>query len=125
VSEDWMRWYDHSWARPFVLSRWTFMRKHWHPGARRLARWRSLYWTLLRRWDSEICARCGSPVRVVFHVPDAIWECAAGFAVTKRDPGGEAAPGVLCVSCVTDLAREAGLPYLRWTCSTDDSGMVG
>ena len=57
-----------------------------------------------------------------FHVPDAIWEAVTGHA---RYPDGEAAPGILCIPCVDDLADEAGLTYLRWTCALDDSVMRG
>lgn len=121
---EWWRWYDHPLARPLVLSRWTFMGgKHWHPSHKRLARLRALYWTLIRRHETEICARCGSPVRVVFHVPDAIWAAATGYG--HRFPDGQAAPGVLCIPCVSDLAKEAGIPFLRWTCATDDSVLRG
>jgi hypothetical protein len=113
-------WYDHRLVRRFVLARFV-RRKHWHPRARHLARVRWLYWVLIRGWDSEICGRCGGPVRVVFHVPDWIWERAAGFRGSNaRSPGGESAGGVLCISCVDDLADDVGLPYLRWTCDTRD-----
>jgi hypothetical protein len=116
------RWYNRSLVRRFILARFV-RRKHWHPTALRLARLRWLYWVLIRGWDSEICGRCGGPVKVVFHVPDAIWEAVTGYG--GRSPGGESAPGILCVPCVDDLAEEAGLPFLRWTCATDDSVMVG
>lgn len=120
---EWWRWYDHPVARPFVLARYSFMRKFWHPRRQRLARIRLLYWVLIRRHETEICAMCGGPVRVVFHVPDAIWEAATGYG--GRRPDGESAPGVLCIPCVSDLAEDAGLPFLRWTCATDDSVLRG
>lgn len=120
--EPWMRWYDLPGLRRIALARFSFMRKAWMPGHRRLARLRALYWVLLRGHDTEICNYCGGPVGLVFHAPDAIWETVTGYA---RHPSGEAAPGVLCIPCVDFLyARaaprgEAG--YLRWTCVTDDS----
>jgi hypothetical protein len=113
------RWYE---CNPFYqlsLARWAFTKKAWHPKHKRLARLRSLYWTLIRFHSTEICACCGGPVRVVFHAPDWIWEVATGYG--PRFPDGQAAPGVLCPPCLSDLAKEAGLPFLRWTCSTDDS----
>lgn len=121
-AEPWMRWYDLPGLRRLALARFSFMRKPWHPGCRRLARLRALYWVLLRGHDTEICHYCGGPVRVVFHVPDAIWGAVTGKA---RTPGGEAALGILCVPCVDDLALNAGLPFLRWTCATDDTPMRG
>lgn len=124
--EPWMRWYDLPGIRRLALARFSFMRKAWRQDARRLARVRALYWVLIRGWDSEICARCGGPVRVVFHAPDWIWEVVTGFA---RYPSGEAAPGCLCVPCVDDL-YDAAVPrgnhgFLRWTCAADDSVMTG
>ena len=121
---DYMNWPE-NWVRRALLARYSFMRKGWHRRSRRLARLRALYWVLVRGHDSEICARCGGPVRVVFHVPDAIWEAASGFLNAARSPGGESGAGVLCIPCVDDLAHEAGLMVLIWTCSFDDSVMVG
>ena len=103
--------------------KWAFLWKTWHPDRKRLARWRALYWWIVRRYETEICARCGGPVRVVFHVPDKIWEAVTGYG--GRAPDGESAPGILCPACVDDLAAAAGLPFLRWTCATDDSVMRG
>lgn len=108
--------------RRIVLADWSIRRRHWRADRKRLARLRSLYWILVRNYETEICQRCGGPVRVVFHAPDAIWQTVTGHA---RYESGESAPGVLCPPCVDDLADEAGLPYLRWTCSTDDSVMRG
>lgn len=120
--EPWMRWYDLPGLKRIALSRFSFMRKAWHTPHRRLARLRALYWVLIRGWDSEICGCCGGPVKVVFHTPDWIWETVTGYA---RYLDGEAAPGCLCVPCVSDL-YSAAVPrgdagYLRWTCTADDS----
>lgn len=122
-----MRWYDHPAARRFALARWSFRRKNWHPQAKRLARLRSLYWVLVRGHYCEICGVCGGPVRLVFHVPDALWERFCGFTGSRRSPGGEAAYGVLCPACFDDLhkASSGRGEYLRWTCSSDDEVMVG
>lgn len=117
------RWYE---CNPFYqlsLARWAITNKGWHPKAKRLARLRNLYWVLLRFHDTEICAICGGPVLVVYHAPDAIWEAATGYG--PRFPSGESAPGCLCPRCLSDLAKEAGLPYLRWTCRTEDWVMRG
>jgi len=115
-------WYDREPFRRIVLSRFL-RRKTWHPTRLRFAVLRYLYWTLIRGYECETCRRCGGPVRVVFHVPDGIWETVTGYG--PRSPGGESAPGVLCPPCVSDLAKQAGLPFLRWTCATDDSGLRG
>jgi len=88
----------------------------------RAAMLRGLYWWIIRLWETELCQHCGRPVRIVYHAPDAIWEAATGKA---RHPSGEAASGILCPACLSDLAKEAGLPFLRWTCVTDDSVMFG
>ena len=88
----------------------------------RFARLRLIWWYIVRRYESELCQRCGRPVGLVFHAPDAIWERITGEA---RSPGGEAGGGVLCPYCVDDLATAKGLPFLRWTCATDDSVMRG
>lgn len=79
----------------------------------RVAMLRSLYWSLLRRYKSELCQHCGRPVRVVFHAPDDIWEAATGFA---RRPDDESAAGVLCPPCVDELAEPKLAGYLDWTC---------
>lgn len=92
----------------------------------RLAMLRALYWMIVRRYETELCQHCGRPVRIVFHVPDWVWETVTGRA---RYPDGEAAPGILCPPCVGDLYSaavprgEAG--FLRWTCAADDSVMYG
>jgi hypothetical protein len=74
---------------------------------------RTIYWWLIRRYELELCQHCGRPVRVVFHVPDDIWELATGCA---RRPDGEAAPGVLCPPCVDELVEPQVDGYLSWTC---------
>lgn len=78
-----------------------------------------------RRFDNRAAkwrARCGRPVRLVYHAPDWIWEAVTGRA---RHPSGEAAPGILCPRCLDDLADAKGLPFLRWTCATSDEAMYG
>ncbi len=86
------------------------------------ARFRMLYWLLVRRYKYEICHHCGRPVKVVFHVPDEIWEIITGNA---RSYNGEAGAGILCAPCVSILAKKAALPFLRWTCTTDDRVLYG
>jgi hypothetical protein len=119
------KWYECQPFHQILLLRWSLTRKGWHPKRKRLARLRSFYWTLFRLHETEICARCGGPVKLCFHVPDAIWKAHAGFAQTKRDSGGESAPGVLCPGCFTDLAAENGAHCLWWTCGFDDELMRG
>lgn len=119
-----MRWYDLPGLRRVALARFSFMRKARRADRRRFARLRALYWVLVRGWDTEICGRCGGPVRVVFHAPDWIWETVTGHA---RSPGGEAAPGCLCIPCVDQLyaaaVQRGDAGFLRWTCAADDSVM--
>ena len=88
---------------------------------RRAMLW-ALYWMLVRRYKTELCQRCGRPVDLAYHAPDAIWEAVTGRA---RHPDGHAAPGILCPSCLGVLAKAKGLPFLRWTCSTTDEVMYG
>ena len=83
---------------------------------------RGLYWWVIRQYETELCQHCGRPVRLVYHAPDWIWEAVTGKA---RSPGGEAAPGILCPRCLSDLAEGKGLPFLRWTCSTTDEVLYG
>jgi hypothetical protein len=99
--------------RRLVLSRLAFHTPT-YVRRRRLAWLRSLYWWLIRNYESEICDRCGGPVEVVFHAPDAIWELATGY---PRFPDGEAAPGCLCVACVDELVEPKIDGYLTWTCA--------
>jgi hypothetical protein len=110
--------------RRLYMLRWYLLRgKRWFKGAGLLARLRGAYWAVVRGWDCEICSDCGRPVRLVFHVPDALWEQITGCA---RSPGGESAPGILCPDCVTRRYNALNTPtFLRWTCRTDDSVMVG
>jgi hypothetical protein len=101
--------------------KWLFER-NWHLSHKRLARLRAAYWWVIRLYPTEICKCCGAPVNLVFHVPDAIWAQVTGYG--ERSPGGESAPGILCPNCVNDLAQDMGI-FLRWTCTTDDSVLVG
>ena len=97
---------------------WFYTQKFDNPAAR----WRARYWIYVRRYKTELCQHCGRPVRLVYHAPDWIWEAVTGKA---RHPSGESASGILCPRCLDDLADEAGLPYLRWTCATTDEVMYG
>jgi hypothetical protein len=122
----WKCWYDHLPRRLYML-RWYLAHagKSWHPEVTFAAKARALYWSLVRGYDTEICARCGRPVRLVFHCPDVLWEMCAGFAFsTARSPGGEAGGGCLCPHCVDELvSREHSFP--RWTFTLDDEAMFG
>lgn len=108
----------------FPRLRWALYGKTLQPGHLRTARLRLFWWHVVRRYESELCQRCGGPVRLVFHVPDALWEQITGGS---RSPGGEAAPGVLCPPCVDELAtqRLGRGGFLRWTCAADDTVMRG
>lgn len=88
--------------------RWTIRRKGWHPNRRKLARLRATYWVLIRNYETEICARCGGPVRLVYHVPDELWMRYCGF---PNPPWG-----VLCPGCFADLAEESGT-WMAWECA--------
>jgi hypothetical protein len=95
---------------------WFYLtRKNWHSQRRRLAFIRSLYWVVIRGYETEICSRHGGPVGLVYHVPDALWAQHAGF----HGPGG-----LLCPQCFSDLYGSQG-GFLRWTCATDDEVMHG
>lgn len=78
------------------------------------AKARIVYWILIRRYETELCQRCGNPVGVVFHAPDDLWELATGW---PRFPDGESAPGVLCPPCVDALVEPQIDGYLTWTCA--------
>jgi hypothetical protein len=95
-----------------LLRSWrTARRKSWHPTAKRLARLRAVYWTLGRGHETEICSRCGGPVGVVFSAPEPLW---LAHCHTKQPPHG-----VLCIKCLTDLARADGV-YLYWSCAASE-----
>jgi hypothetical protein len=87
---------------------WVFRRKRWHPDVRKLAQLRALYWVVIRRHPTEICGRCGGPVGMVFHVPDALWVAHCG---TRQPPHG-----VLCMRCFDTLAERHGVG-LYWSCA--------
>lgn len=63
-----------------------------------MRRW---YWIFVRRWETEICSRCGRPVARCtdswWQAPDALWlEVNGGLG------------GVLCPPCFTKACRRAG-----------------
>jgi hypothetical protein len=94
------------------VGRWLYTRKFENFAAR----WRARYWIYVRRHRTEKCRHCGRPVGICYIAPDWIWEAVTGNARWK----GQAGAGILCPSCLSDLARANGLPYLRWSCSTTD-----
>lgn len=53
----------------------------------KMATLRTLYWWIIRRYETELCQHCGGPVRIVYHAPDEIWEAVTG---NVRYPDGEA-----------------------------------
>lgn len=67
-----------------------------------LAQARAVYWTLIRRWDSEICKRCGRRVGAHtgswWHADEALWK-----KVMVEDYH------VVCPPCFTAAAREHGI----------------
>jgi hypothetical protein len=104
--------YRHPWheCQPFhqiILAYRCWTLKGWHPEKRRLAHLRAFYWTVFRLHETELCCRCGGPVSVVFHVPDDLWMQHCGFP--------HAPHGVLCVRCITKLAKANGVS-LFWSC---------
>lgn len=112
-------WTDRQPWRRFMLAHWSFVSKCWHPKRKWYARARAFYLSLIG-WDTEVCSLCGGRVRVVFHVPNAMWRESSGCVDPKVDYRGYSLPGVLCVYCFNDLA---GWPIF-WTCSRDESEMV-
>lgn len=74
--------------------------KNWHPEAGLLAKLRYFWWWVVRRWETEICRRCGCPVRFVWHAPTPLWLAASGYP----DKGG-----CLCMPCFDGLMERAGM----------------
>jgi hypothetical protein len=125
AASDWKRWYDYLPRRLYML-RWVLVHsgKSWHPESTLAAKLRCIYWSVGRGYDTEVCARCGRPVRLVFHCPDWLWETCAGFDFsTARSPDGEAGGGCLCPRCVDELVTRA-YTFPRWTFTLGDSAMV-
>lgn len=75
---------------------------------------RGVWWWVVRRYEAELCQRCGRPVGLVYHAPDYLWKLATGL---PRRPDGEAAPGVLCPQCMDALVEPKIDGYLTWTCA--------
>lgn len=76
------------------------------------ALFRAFYWVVLRRWETEICRKCGRPVRVVWWCfDDALWTAATGH---EKPPGREAAGGVRCIPCFDADAKAAGADWIEW-----------
>lgn len=70
-----------------------------------IAKLRYWYWRHLRRYESEICQRCGRPVGQVWHARDDIWECVVGSH-----------GGILCIPCFDKLVmQEYAGRFLYWT----------
>lgn len=77
-----------------------------------VARLRAFYWVVIRRWETEICGKCGRPVRVVWWChDDALWTAATG---NEKPSGREAAGGVRCIVCFDRAARMAGVDWIEW-----------
>jgi Holliday junction resolvase RusA-like endonuclease len=74
------------------------------PGVAAKARW--LYWRHVRRYDYEVCHRCGRPVlpftRSWWHADDLLWARAGGVHY-----------GILCPPCFT-IEADAGGIQIRW-----------
>ena len=66
----------------------------------RWAKVRWVYWRHLRRYDGEVCHRCGRPVarstNSWWHADDPLWIDVSGSF------------GILCPPCFHDLARAQG-----------------
>ncbi|MET0601373.1 MAG: hypothetical protein ABW167_05230 [Baekduia sp.] len=73
---------------------------HFHGGL--LAQARAVYWTLIRRWETEICQRCGRRVGPHtgswWHAAEELWK-----KVMVEDHH------VVCPPCFSTAAREHGI----------------
>lgn len=79
---------------------------------RGIARLRAFYWIIIRRWETEICGKCGRPVRVVWWChDDALWTAATG---NEKPPGRESAGGIRCIICFDKDAKAAGAAWIEW-----------
>jgi len=89
---------------------------------------------------SEICQKCGGPIRFVWHAPDSLWRDVTGFKDGNGSSPGVGhlslgkhpvftpsmssplaaitAPvtGVLCMECFENLVRERLHTFLYWSC---------
>lgn len=73
---------------------------------------RAFYWVIVRRWETEICRKCGRPVRVVWWChDDALWAAATG---NDKPPGRESAAGIRCIYCFDSEAKDAGADWIEW-----------
>jgi hypothetical protein len=86
------------------------------PGGRAMSRtplraMRRVYWRHVRRYDGEICDRCGRPVGRCtgswWCAPDALW----------RDLNGGFA-GVMCPPCFTAAAESVGI-FVHWEATVE------
>lgn len=103
----------HTLRHQLTLARWSFRSRGWHPRAKRLARLRHLYWTLVRWHETEICNKCGGPVGLAWHAPDDLWLYFSGLA---HPPHGQ-----LCSGCFSEEVRHHTGKGIFWTCSQDPS----
>lgn len=101
----------HTFRHQLGLARLSFLRRGWHPRAKRLARVRALYWTLLRWYEREICNKCGAPVGLAWHAPDDLWMRHTGLLLPPH--------GQLCPRCFSAEVRVCTGKGLFWTCSQD------
>lgn len=73
---------------------------------------RAIWHGVVRRYDCEICLRCGRPVMEHtgswWHAPDDLWALAGG------DPFG-----VLCPPCFTELLDQHGV-NVHWEPAPDE-----
>lgn len=75
------------------------------------AKWRASYWVIVRRWETEICAECGRPVRLVWWChDDALWTAVTG---NPKPPGRENAAGIWCITCFDEAARDK-TGWIEW-----------
>lgn len=64
-----------------IAHTWDVLRRPTHlPGLRAKVAW--IYWRHVRRYDSEVCHRCGRPVArgigTWWHAPDWLWAMTSG-----------------------------------------------
>jgi hypothetical protein len=76
------------------------------------AKARAFYWSVIRRWETEICMKCGRPVRVVWWCHDsALWTRITG---NPKPPGSESAAGIWCIYCFDKACRAEKTGWIEW-----------
>lgn len=78
------------------------------------ARLRATYWSVLRRWETELCQECGRPVRQVWWCSDdRLWERVTGNR--RRPRSREPASGIRCIRCFDEaVCEDSEAGWVEW-----------